>query len=316
MKSSIPKTLFDFFCLASLVGIWPRWIEPNLLSVTKVDLPIKNLPPGLDGFKIFHFTDLHFSKNCSVQKKILRQMNSFRPDLIAFTGDFLSFSTLKNPQDLSRFLCAFDAPYGCFAVAGNHDYLSYVGINETGDYDVITPQKGFFRVFQKKVLSKKVTEQAKHLPLHPALLKALENSPFTLLHNETKRIQTGRGSLNIVGLGEHMLNQMKPEAAFQQYESALPGIVLSHNPDSISSLLSYPGDVLLLGHTHGAQINLPLVWQQTTRLENPQYKRGLFFLGNKWAYVNRGVGSSFPFRCFSIPEVALITLRGQIGLKT
>jgi len=114
--------------------------------------------------------------------------------------------------------------------------------------------------------------------------------------------------LNVCGLGEYSLNKCCPEIAFKTYDVNSPGIVLAHNPDSMPMLMDFPGDIILCGHTHGGQINLPWFWKKFTLLENMQFKKGLFQIHNKWLYVNRGVGSVMPFRWFALPEIALITL--------
>ena len=56
--------LWDVACAVSIVGIWPRFIEPNLLRVTRLTLPIRNLPSTLLGLRVVHFSDLHFGPMC------------------------------------------------------------------------------------------------------------------------------------------------------------------------------------------------------------------------------------------------------------
>ena len=116
--------------------------------------------------------------------------------------------------------------------------------------------------------------------------------------------------LNVCGLGEYILGRSLPEIAFRDYDSRYPGIILAHNPDATPHLKNYPGQVILCGHTHGSQINLPWFAKKFTLLENPQYNRGLFKISdNKWMYVNRGIGSLLPFRWFASPELTLLTLQ-------
>src|ERR1700722_3315000 len=104
-----------------------------------------------------------------------------------------------------------------------------------------------------------------------------------------------------------MAGRFKPDLAFKDYNPAYTGIVLAHNPDCGPELKNYPGDVILSGHTHGGQINLPWLWKRFTLMKNMQYKRGLWKIGNKFMYVNRGIGSVMKFRWFAIPEILLLT---------
>lgn len=310
--------LWDLWCIASIVGIWPRFIEPKLISTTQLKLKIPNLPKALNGFKIAQFSDLHLQPNTSdaFLNKISQKIRSLSPDLIAFTGDFICYGKMDDQERrIQKFLNTFHAPYGCYAVLGNHDYNGCVSINEKGDYDVVEDSapllKAFKRMFSSTTLTKKITEKAKAIPLQHQLLNAIQNTPFTLLHNSSTVIKVKDSGLNICGLGEYMLDKCHPENAFQLYQNDLPGIVLTHNPDSIPLLLNYPGEVILCGHTHGGQVNLPWLWKKFTLLENMNFKKGLHHINNKWAYINRGVGGILQFRWFSPPEILLLTLESS-----
>lgn len=114
--------------------------------------------------------------------------------------------------------------------------------------------------------------------------------------------------LNICGLGEHMAGKALPQEAYKNYDTNYPGLILVHNPDAIPRLKNYPGEVILCGHTHGAQINLPWMWRRFIVLENPRYKRGLLHENQRWIYINRGVGAVMNFRWFSVPELLLLEL--------
>lgn len=317
---ALSSTLFwDCFCLTSLVGIWPRYIEPKLLKTNRLNIPIPNLPTSLSGLKIVHFSDLHFQHSTSQRflSKISRQINALSPDLILFTGDFICYSQLVQPQRLKDFLCSLSAPHGCFAIFGNHDYEKYVSINSLGHYDICTPSTGHHFIFKtlKKLCSRRsgnekprVISRVKEVDLNAALMKLLEETPFQLLNNHTTLLPIKESCLNICGLGDYWLDRCDPSKAFEKYDRNYPGIILSHNPDSFPLIEKYPGEIVLSGHTHGVQVNLPWIWKKITALENPRYKRGLVKEKNKYLYISRGVGSADLFRCFSMPELLLLTL--------
>lgn len=319
MEKKIPHVsdiLWNAWCIASILGIWPRFIEPNLLFSTALTLGVSKLPKDLNGLKILQFSDLHVSSATPDHfvEKLIKKIQSFQPDLILFTGDFLCYSKLTGKEKLHYLLNSLSAPFGCFAVLGNHDYQQTVSINDFGEYDIQeAPQslikKGFSRIFSHTVLKKITTERAKAVPPNQELLIALKDTPFTLLENETKTIPIKNSFLNITGLGEYTLGRSIPEAAFKDYQPDYPGIVLLHNPDGFPLLHNYPGNLVLCGHTHGGQINLPWLWKKFTVLENMKFKKGLFDLDGKWLYVSRGVGSVMPFRWFAPPEIVTITLK-------
>lgn len=311
----ISDTLWDLWCILSIIGIWPRFIEPNLLQKKAIRLPIENLPDPLQQLKILHLSDLHLHLGVSDHflKRIIQATKDFSPDLIVFTGDFLCYAQFGDKERTLSFLNSFKAPLGCYAVLGNHDYAKAVALSEEGKYDISESsnslvKKGFQRLFSKLEPPFQVSERAKALGYHDELLALLKETPFKLLDNCSIKIPIQDTFLNIVGLGEYSLGRNLPEQAFKEYDDHYPGLILTHNPDSIPLLQNYHGDIILSGHTHGGQINLPWVWKKLTLMEHPEYKQGLHRVDKKWLYVSRGIGSVVQFRWFSIPEIALITL--------
>jgi predicted MPP superfamily phosphohydrolase len=283
---------------------------------TLLDVPISNLPESLQGLRILQFSDLHINDNLpqSTLKNLTKKINTASPDMIVFTGDFLCYSKLKDKNRLKTFLNTLNAPLGCYAIFGNHDYSECVTINKEGHYDVLDDKsnqllKGFLRIFNTIPKERTITDRARAIDMHEELVQLLQDTPFQLLDNSTKLIQVGDSKLNCCGLGEYMIGRCLPEQAFKTYDERYPGIILAHNPDSVPKLFDYPGEVILCGHTHGAQINLPWLWKKFVLLENMKYKRGLIREKGKWIYVNRGIGSTLSFRFFSVPEILLLTLR-------
>lgn len=314
-KNPLAEVAWNLWCIVSMIGIWPRFIEPNLLKTTTLTLRIPHLPSALHGLKILQFSDLHLSQNASDRflNKLRRRIARSCPDLILFTGDFICYSLLDDPERLLKVLKSCQARYGCYAVLGNHDYQEYVSINDDGAYDVIeqisTLKKGWGRLFSKVIITKEITAKAKTVSLQQDLLALLKETPFQLLHNEHSLIPIQDTFLNVCGLGEHMLGRCQPDIAFKKYDPRYPGIILIHNPDGIPYLKGYPGDLILSGHTHGGQVNLPGLYQKFMTMENMHLKRGLLKIDGKWVYINRGIGSVMPFRWFSAPELLLLTLR-------
>lgn len=317
--TSLFGVFWDIFCVSSIVGIWPRFIEPKLITTTKFALPIADLPQELSNLKILQFSDLHIHENTSETylHKLSKKISSLKPDIIVFTGDFLCYSYVPEPKRLQTFLCSLRAPHGCFAILGNHDYAACVSISESGNYDVVhSPSSSLLRAFKRlgttTSLTKIVTHEAQNVVLHAKLVKLLEKTPFKLLHNNTHQVRIGQAALNICGLGEYMLGRAQPEEAFKNYDRTSPGLILLHNPDGIKLLHGFPGDIILSGHTHGGQVNLPWMWRKFTLLENMKLKKGLLKIADKKIYINRGIGSVLPFRWFSPPELTLITLEQAI----
>ncbi len=315
-KSRIIDFTWDLFCLTSVLGIWPRFIEPSLLFSSRLELFIDDLPSDLENFSLVQLSDLHFHAGMNERflRKIQKRTALMKPDLLLFTGDFLCFSDLSSKAALKKFLRGFEAPYGFYACLGNHDYAAWASVNRQGDYDLSEKvsssiAKGFQLLFRKTKLSGKVTPRAQAIPLHTELLELLAEVNICVLENETRQVEVKGSKLNLCGLGDLSLGRSLPEEAFRAYDKAYPGLVLSHNPDSMQYLKDYPGELVLAGHTHGAQVNLPWIWKKFVKFEKEIYKSGLFHFPKKLLYVNRGLGSPLTFRFFAPPEILEIRLK-------
>lgn len=307
--------LWDAWCIASIVGIWPRFIEPGLLETNRLNLRLPSLPSALKGLKIVQFSDLHLHRGMSDRflNKLSGRIMSLNPDLIVFCGDFLCHAKTDNPERLKRFLNSLHAPHGCYAVLGNHDYEESVALNAKGEYDTAVAetsmiQKGFARLFTTPLLAKKTTPSALEIPPNGPLIELLKQTPFTLLHNANEVVAIKNAGLNICGLGEYTVGRTIPSEAFAKYDPRYPGIILLHNPDGIRLLEKCPGSLILCGHTHGGQVYLPWMWKRFTLLENMEYVRGVKHFKDKTIYISRGVGGVMTFRWRARPEILCITL--------
>lgn len=316
-RFSLSTFLWDLWCVISIVGIWPRFIEPKMLAVKRKTVAIPNIPPQLKGLKIAQFSDLHLNLGMTDRfiEKIVRKIREWEPDILVFTGDFLNRASLEDESRLKQVLNSFPiAKHGNYAILGNHDYDRFVSINADGEYDVLEDRgspisKGMERLFSKSKLQKRWTERVAGLMPHKDLVRLLKDTPFQLLHNETIQIPIQDSFLNLTGLGEYLARRLDTGKAFEQYKKKFPGIVLVHNPDAIPDLLKEAGEIILCGHTHGGQINLPLIHKKITVMEHPQFKRGEFYLNGKWIYVSVGIGSIMTFRWFAMPEIVFLTLK-------
>lgn len=310
--------IWDWTCLISLIGVWPRWIEPNLLRQVRRTILLQNLPESLVGLRLLLLSDLHLAPFVSDRylHKISARVKRANPDLIACVGDFICFGAMDPAGRLDRFLKSLKAPLGCFASLGNHDYAGYPVCNESGVYD-LTERVGHpmlrlaIKVVKphKRAEAVRVTERVANLPPHPDLVESLRQANIRLLHNETCQIAVGKARLNLTGLGDYWLGRCRPDEAFRDYDTSWPGIVLSHNPNTLPKLIGYPGDLVLSGHTHGGQINLPIVANKIASMENSLPRSGWTRFGEKQLVISKGLGAAEPFRLFAPPELILLTLR-------
>lgn len=306
--------LWDIWCLTSVVGIWPRYIEPNLLSITEDKIEIQNLPQDLVGLKILLIGDVHINPKSSTCffKRAIKKIKQIAPDLILFSGDLICYSRLNNRPLLETFLHSLTAKYGCYGVLGNHDYSSYESSYKRTRNILDTLSPIWSKVLHDFLLSEpdeKLHIPDSPIPQHSSLLSVIDNSPMKLLHNECLQIPIGKSFLNLTGLGDLGSGHFSPELAFKNYQDEFPGITLCHNPDALDhGLENFPGELIFSGHTHGSQVYLPFFGIVLNSVENQLYQRGWIQKNQKRMFITRGLSSHWKFRWCSKPEIACFTL--------
>ena len=137
----------------------------------------------------------------------------------------------------------------------------------------------------------------------PALTEDLRKA---LLANNVKPIDGANIDLGVVrlaGIGD-IQTKSDPKLASALAIQDKPLLLLTHNPDSKYALpkLQQPF-VLLAGHTHGGQVNLPIVTAKILKIVSREgYKRGLYTLANQnQLFVTSGIGMiGLPLR-FNMP---------------
>lgn len=316
-KKSFWDYLWDGFCIASVIGIWPRFIEPAYLKTVSLELDCPGLNSDLNGLKIVQFSDLHFSSSTSASflEKLQRRITDAKPDILVFTGDFLCYSKLEDGERLLNFLLSLPkAPFGNYAILGNHDYSAFVSLGRSGSYAIIGDKenrssilKGLKRMVSPVKPTGIIEEEVLSVKQHAGLVGLLKKTPFKLLENSFDVISIGNASLTIHGLGEYSLGRMDEEALSSKKTDF--SITLLHNPDGIPRLKKHHADLILSGHTHGGQVNLPILRDRFIVMEDERFFYGLKEISGKKSYTTRGVGSVMPFRWFCPPEIVSITLR-------
>jgi hypothetical protein len=91
-------------------------------EVRELEIPIANLPAGLDGLRITQLSDIHISSYMPLAQvqRAVGMANELRGDLAVVTGDFL---TGRNDplEDCIAALSRLRAPLGVWGCNGNHE---------------------------------------------------------------------------------------------------------------------------------------------------------------------------------------------------
>ncbi len=255
-----------------------NFIPLSSIEITRLTLPLPHLAPEFDGYKLVHLSDFHMGTWMNRERlaHIVHLVNQQAPDLIAITGDFVSYEVEVPLQEMSAPLSELRARDGIFAVLGNHDYY-------TGE--------------QEKVRA------------------ALHEFHITELKNETRTIHRGNATLTLAGVddcydGVSDLDHLTAHLSTRPNGNGAT-ILLAHEPD-VADQAAATGhfDLQLSGHSHGGQIVFPGFGTFYLPRLGRKYPRGLYWLNGMTLYTNRGLGTSHlrvRFNC--PPEIAVFTLR-------
>jgi predicted MPP superfamily phosphohydrolase len=255
---------------ASAAG-WVRLVEPTWFEVSRTRVRL----PGVKHRRILHISDIHMSDglNAADLDRGLRAGLACRPDLICFTGDYVTFTHDFDRQGLLRMLrhAAGSAP--TYAVLGNHDGGDWLAIYHPSPY----------------------TE---------AMGELMDSAGVEFLHNRS----VVNGDLRLAGTADFWSGEFKPHLAFQQEAPSAATIMLCHNPDAKRELVRYPWNLMLSGHTHGGQGRIPGINPWWTPVEDKRFLAGLYQWENRQIFITRGLGSPMHVRAFCRPEVSILEI--------
>ncbi|MFA5348825.1 MAG: metallophosphoesterase [Candidatus Paceibacterota bacterium] len=141
----------------------------------------------------------------------------------------------------------------------------------------------------------------------PLVEKMLNESAIRFLHNQSVLLKEG---INLVGVDDPHLNLDDFKKASEGIDLNLPTIILAHSPEILDEI-SLENSLILCGHTHGGQINIPFITNLLfLKKGNRTHKSGLFKENGKYLYINRGVGTTFlPVRFNAFPEITDVFLK-------
>jgi len=259
-------------------GIYTR--QTKRLDVTQLTALVYTLAPEFDGYRIVQFSDLHVDGMTTTQARVaevVAAINAEQPDLIAFTGDFVTEYTDFRLEDLIFPLRGLCAPDGVVAVMGNHDHRMNSG------------------------LVRRIMRESGMIDLN--------NAVHTL--RRASASGDGEACLHIAGVDSVLRQKARLDQVIEQLPPEGAAILLAHEPDFADVSAATDRFALQLsGHSHGGQIRIPLL----TRLALPGYSRrytlGVAQVGDMVVYTNRGIGMvGLPLRFNCPPEITVITLK-------
>lgn len=270
------KNLARLSGVGALTGLYTWQIEPFWLEFVQRELPIQHLPPHLEGKTLIQISDMHVGNRFDWHFiiKSLQKAQTFNPDFVVYTGDYISYLNEQQFAQLRQVLKhVLKGKLGTIGILGNHDY----GLNWS----------------QNEVAQQVVT--------------LLQEVGVQMLRNE----QTNISGLNFIGFDDYWATNFQPQKALRNYNSGQANVLLCHNPDvcDLDVWQGYQGWILA-GHTHGGQCKAPFLTPPMLPVQNKMYTSGEFNLGDgRWLYINRALGHLWQVRFNVRPEITVFTLR-------
>ncbi len=277
-------------------------IEPNFqLSVTRYRVTPRDWPAALS-LRIAIITDLHACEPWMPPSRIQRiaaAVNCLQPDLIVLLGDFAAGTHLVTgpvrPDQWAEALSGLTAPLGLHAVLGNHDWWHGPLPTDPADDAEAT------RV-------------------------ALKQMGARLYENDALRLQKDGEPFWVLGLGDQLAEWLPMGtrgrwrgrddlgATLALAKDDAPAILLAHEPFIFDRV---PGRVALTlsGHTHGGQVNLPVLGPIAAEMRY-RSKRiyGHYVQDGRHLVISAGLGESIlPMRFMRPPEIVEVTVTAPLG---
>ena len=272
------KRSLGLLALAGAIAlpVWSLWLEPASLRNEDYALELLAWPAACDGLRIAVLTDLHVGSPFNGLPK-LREVVALtlaaQPDVILLAGDYVIHGVPGG---------TFVPPEEIGPVLGR--LAAPVGV-----YAVLGNHDWWLDA--------------------PRVTRALESAGIPVLEDASALIERGACRFWLAGVGDFWESPHDIGAALHDVPDGAAVIVFTHNPDLFPNI---PARVMLTiaGHTHGGQVNLPLVGRLIVpSLYGERFAIGHIVEDGRHMFVATGVGTSlFPIRFRVPPEVSMLVL--------
>ncbi|MFC2134002.1 metallophosphoesterase [Bacteroidota bacterium] len=247
-------------------------INTKFPVIRKLNLTINKQVVGIDELRVAVVSDIHLGtiigKNHA--RKVVDKINSLNPDIILMPGDIIDEDIAPVLNDnICEELMRLKSKYGVYAVTGNHEYIG--GVRAAVEY------------------------------LGKNKINIISDTSVTI---DNKFILVGREDRAISQFTEG--KRIPLNKIMMNVDTALPVILMDHQPFGLNEAEANGIDLQLSGHTHHGQL-WPLNFI-TSKIYELSW--GYMQKGNTHYYVSCGVGGwGPPIRTVSRPEIVEINLK-------
>ncbi len=262
--------------VASVLGGWAFVWEPSRLTVVEREVPLFHLERGLGGLRIAVVSDLHIgAPHVGIEKlrAVVEAIDAAHPDLIVVLGDLVVQGVLGGQ---------FVEPER-IAVELSRLKSPLGTVSVIGNHDAWLDRT--------------------------RVRRALEGQGVRVLEDECVRLAFRGAPFSVCGLRDLWTGNPDVKETLRAVSDDAPVLLLTHNPDIFPEV---PARVTLTlaGHTHGGQVNFPIVGRPIVPSRyGERFAAGIIEEDGRTMFVTTGVGTSIiPVRFRVVPEVAIVRL--------
>jgi uncharacterized protein len=274
------KTLRRVLLLAAAILLalfaWAAWWEPSSLGVVEQTIAVHPWHHEHSGLKIAVMSDLHVGaphRDLASLKDVVSETNAQKPDLIVILGDFVIEGVLGG-----RFVPPEPIAHELSELKAPLGVVAVLG-NHDWWFD------------------------------GERVRRALTAERIAVLADQTLKLNLNGKSFWLMGLDDLWTRGDHLQSTLAEIHDDEPVIALSHNPDIFPEMTPRV-TLTLAGHTHGGQVNLPLIGRPIVPSKFGQrFAYGLIEEKGKKLWVTGGIGTSIvPLRFRVKPEIVILAL--------
>jgi predicted MPP superfamily phosphohydrolase len=276
LRRTIRAVICLLFLLILSCLVWGFFIEPSRLVLHQETIQIDNWPKELNGLRIALIADIHTGGpfiDDNKLRRIVELTNQQNPDLIVLLGDYMSPNSWHSHRVEPE-----------VTAAAMKNLRAPLGV-----YAVLGNHDWWYNGGKVR--------------------RAFEANGIPVLEDEVAEIKWHDKSFWLAGLADLWTRPQHVGETIAKVQEGSTVIALTHNPDVLPSLpRSVP--LLLAAHTHGGQVNLPLIGTPIVPSQfGPKYTAGHIFENDHHMFVTTGIGTSIlPVRFRVTPEIVILTI--------
>ncbi len=264
--------------VAVFLSAWAFWWEPSSLQVEEYEIVTQKWYKK-EPLRIAVLADLHTGSphhGFKMLERIVQETNAASPDLILLAGDFVIHGVIGGtfiPPEKSA------------------KYLSKLKAR-LGVYAVLGNHDWWFDYDQ--------------------VFQAFIDNGIPVLEDRSILIQNNADTFWLAGISDFWEGEHDIDKALTDVPKGSSIIAFTHNPDLFPEIPDRV-DLTIAGHTHGGQVNLPLLGRLVVPSRyDDRYAIGHIIENARHLFVTPGLGTSIlPIRFRVPPEISIVTIRAS-----